>query len=200
MECIRDNWKDIDRYFRNTWVKIDGYGDTLFRIDYVGSSKITGNTENDDFFEIELHNHQPFNLGYVLPHKAVFQFNKRAVILQRIPAKQFKRGICCDNVSVSFTDTGTPIDLTLNVLKAYTTKQKYFSFAEAFRSKGNKLTSFALTSRMSCVKSTGVILMDTTQIAQYAHKENKIYMTRNNFRSDIMQHIAMYQDNIEVVQ
>jgi hypothetical protein len=199
MECIRENWKDIDRYFRNTWVKVDGYGDTLFSIQYVGPDKISGETEDGDYFEIELHNHQPFNLAYVLPHKAVFQLGKRAVLLQRIPAKQFKRGICLDNVSVSFTDTGVVLDLSLVVLKAYTTKQRYFSFTEAFKTKGSKLISYALTSRMSCVKSTGAIYIDTTHIATYLHGEGKIVMERHKFKSDVEQHIAVHQDKIEVV-
>jgi len=199
MECIKENWKDIDRYFRHTYVKVDGYGDTLFFIDHVNPNNISGTTEDNDYFEIELHNHQPFNLSYVLPHKAVFQFNKRAVLLQRVPAKQFKRGLHADNVSLSFTDTGVPIDVTLPALKAFTTKQRYFSFSEAFLSKGNKYLSFALTSRMSCAKASGGIFIDTTKIATFLHESKKIVMEKKAFKPEVERHLALHQDKIEVI-
>lgn len=199
MECTPNNWKDVQRYFHNTYVKVEEYGDTLFYIEGVSPNKIFGKTENGDYFEIELHQHQPFNLSYVLPHKAVFQYNKRAVLLQRIPAKQFKRGISIDNVSISFTDTGAYLDLTLDLLKAYTTKQRYFTFTDAFLTKGSKLLSYALTSRMSCTKGTGVIYVDNTPVARYAHNDVKIYVDKPNFRPDIEQLVAKNQDKIGVV-
>jgi hypothetical protein len=198
MECIRDNWRDIARYFQDTWVKLEGYGDTLFHIDHVNELRMAGHTQDNDYFEIELHNHQPFQLNYALPHKAVFQYNKRAVILQRTPAKQFKRGLSSENVTVSFTDSGACLDLDLSVLKAYTSKQNYRSFGEAFSKKGTKDLSVALTPRMSCVRSTGRIFMDTTHIGDYNRETNTITLGIKKFLPEVRSHVEKHQDKIEV--
>lgn len=198
MECIQENWRDIARYFQDTWVKLEGYGDTLFHVEHVNQTRMAGTTQDNDYFEIELHNHQPFNLNYVLPHKAVFQYGKRAVILQRTPAKQFKRGLSSENVAVSFTDSGTMLGLDISVLKAYTAKQNYRSFGEAFSKKGTKDLSVALTPRMSCVRATGRIYIDTTHIGDYNRDTNVITLGIKKFLPEIRYHIEKHRDNIGV--
>jgi len=199
MEFTRSNWKDIQRYFDNTWIKLAEFGDTLFFVATVRSSEITGYTANGDDFILELHDDQPYVVEYVLPHRAVFQHGNRAAFLQRVPAKQYRRGLCSDNTRCIYPDTGGPIDINAKTLLSYTNKTSYRSFGEAFNTKGSKLITVALSPRMWATKSSGSINIDTRHIASYDRKDNKILVHAKQFVPEIKRHIEAFNENIGVI-
>jgi hypothetical protein len=203
MELTRSNWKDIERYFSQTWVKFHEFGDKMFFISNVKPSGLTGIDEDGVDFLLELHDDQPYNLEYVLPHKAVFQYGNRAVMMLRVPAKQYRRGLCSENTRCIYPDThgdgSSAIGITEKVLKAYTNKDKYCSFTEAFKTKKEKRTSIALSPRMLAVKKSGAIYVDTTHVATYNRELNSIIVIKPNFKEDMLRHVQAFNDDMEVV-
>lgn len=166
MLCIPANWRDIERYFSGTFVKFREHGDRLFYIDRVRETEITGTCEGDDPFIVYMHNDHPYELDYVLPRKAVFQYKNDALILQRMPARQYRRGLCDDNTRITKTTGGDRLPLSFTLLSAFVTKQKYFNPEEALFGKTGARRSLALSNRMSFDKQTARLLIDMTPIAQ----------------------------------
>lgn len=166
MLCTPRNWRDIERYFNGTFVKFREHGDRLFYIERVRETEITGTCEGDEPFIVYLHNDQPYELDYVLPRKAVFQYKQDAVLLQRMPARQYRRGLCEDNVRITRVTGGDRLSLGFPLLSAFVTKQTYYDPAEALFGKTGSKRSLALSNRLSFDKHTARLLIDMTPIAQ----------------------------------
>ena len=199
MEFTSSNYQDIDRYFQGTYVKFDEFGDRLFFIEQVTPTAVHGRDEDGTVFELALDNSIPYSVNYILPHKAVFQYKDNAHIMQRIPARQYRRGLCSNNCQVVNLGTGSKVELTFSLLKAFVTKQQYFSFHKAFNAKG-KLKTVALSSRMSFLRPTGGIFVDMTQVATFDYETKKITMLYKEFLPEIMQHMVDHNDTYEVLQ
>ena len=199
MEFKRENWKDIERYFHGTWVKFQEYGDTLFYISRVRPDHVAGTTDTDTEFLMELHDDQPYVVEYVLPHRAVFQYGNRAAMIRRIPAKQYRRGLCSDNTSCFYPDTNSPIDIGKKVLQAYTNKAAYSSFTDAFHTKSDKRQTIALSPRMWARRSTGEIYMDLTKIAEYIRSDKKLVVINPKFLPELTRHSVTFKDSVEIV-
>jgi hypothetical protein len=197
MEFTSANHQDIKRYYEHTYVKFDEFGDRLFYIDHVDQFKVSGTDDNDTAFELYLDNVHPYVVNYLLPHKAVFQWKDSVYLLQRIPARQYKRGLCAENTMITNVATSQLVDLGFQVLKAFVSKPSYASFTSAFTSK-IKTKAVALTTRMSYLR-TGTLLMDNIKIATFNFDTKKIHMLRKNFTDEIKQHMRSHNDYYEVV-
>jgi hypothetical protein len=198
MEFTSSNYKDIQKYYEGTFVKFTEFGDKLFYIDQVKSSHIRGRDENQIEFELYLDDNAPYTVNYLLPHKALFQWKDSVCLLQRIPARQYKRGLCPDNTMITNVATSTRVDVSFDSLAAFVSKPQYVSFTEAINTKG-KVKALALTSRMSFIK-TGYILIDCTKIAVYDYTTRKISMIKPIFAPEIKKHMQEYNEKYEVVQ
>jgi hypothetical protein len=199
MEFKRSNYKDIERYFLNTWIKFEEFGDTLFYVQSVRESGIKGVTERDEDFVMELHEDQPYVVNYVLPSRAIFQLGNRAAMIRRVPAKQYRRGLCADNTQAIYPDTSGDIDLNKRVLIAYTNKPSYCSFTEAFTSKGDKRITTALSPRMWASRKNGTISFDTTLVAFFHRETNTIEVMNKRFIPEITRHAQAFGDKMEIV-
>src|SRR5687767_7922141 len=105
MLFLPSNVDDINRYYRNTYVKFKETGDRLMYISDVNSHRIVGQADTGgdgppEEFVIYLSEAHPYEIDYVLPHKSFFQAADKAVLLSRIPAKQYQRGISQHNTSL----------------------------------------------------------------------------------------------------
>jgi hypothetical protein len=168
MLIIPQNVSDIERYYRNTYVKFSGFGDRLFFIQQVNEQEITGINDDDGEFVLFVNKTDPFSLDYVLPSKAIFQVDKEVCLLERIPARQYKRGLCNDNTQITrIGHKGGRINLSFDVLKKYTQKQEYFTLKQAIFDKG-KLNAYALNSRMSFVKAADELYVDQKAIGTWS--------------------------------
>jgi len=197
MMFTESNHNDIERYYHQTWVKLPEFGDKLFFIQNVYSNKVTGIDENGDYFELLLDDDYPYAVDYVLPHKAIFQWKDRAVMLQRIPARQYRRGLSTGNTQVVQCDDGERIALSTNLLKAFVEKQRFSPFSMAFNAKG-KIRSIALSPRMWFQRSSGYICIDFQRVAKFDYETKKITMMRPIFRPEIMQHMIDNNEMYEV--
>ena len=198
MEFKPSTWRDIERYFLGTWIKLEELGDTLLSITRVREDRVTGVTDSDQDFVLELHEDQPYNVDYVLPNRAVFQFGNRAAMIRRIPAKQYRRGLCSENTQVIFVDSGGQVELNKRVLQAYTNKAAYCSFDEAFNSKGDKRLTTALSPRMWASRKAGSISVDAMLVAVFDRKTNKIEVLKKQFIPEITRHARAFGDTMEI--
>lgn len=197
MLFVSNNYQDIKKYYEGTYLKFTEFGDRLFRVDHVDQYMVSGEDDTETAFQLFLDDNHPYEVNYLLPHKAIFQWKDNVYMLQRIPARQYKRGLCSDNTMITNVSNGQTVDVNFASLKAFVSKPTYSSFTNAFTSK-MKTKAIALTNRMSYLR-TGFIMMDNVKIAQYDFDTKKIHMMRKVFADEIKQHMASHHETYEVV-
>jgi hypothetical protein len=193
-------WEDIQRYYRHTYVKFKETGDTLFYIRDVRPEHVTGTDEDGTEFKLFLNYDDPYEVDYVLPNKSYFQFAKRACMLQRIPAKQYRRGICADNVRITgLSKTGglTAIEVNFESLKAFVGKQAFPSLRTVLLQKSKPL-SVALSPRFAYVPEPGYLFCDQTCVAYISKKDKTIRILHNIFKPEI--NALIENTDLEIVQ
>lgn len=181
------NRDDISRYYRNTYVKFPMRGDELFYIKNVEAYRITGEHESGEEFELYYSEENPVDVQYVIPNKSYFQYKNRACLLQRIPAKQYHRGMCSENTiiqSLGRTGNTTNHDLGFDLLKAYVAKQAWPTFDKAVTSKG-KMLSVAMSPRFAYVPETKHIYVDQLPIARVEHPSKQVFVISPVFFPEI---------------
>lgn len=189
MIFIPANYEDIQRYYRQTYVKFREFGDKLFYIKDVLPKVVLGKDEDGTEFELHMSEEFPYEVDYVMPNKSVFQYKNHAHILQRIPAKQYYRGLNSNNTSISRLDRSgvvCPIHIDFDVLKAYVRKQEFPQFDRAVTVIGRK-TSVALSKRFIFVPNTKRIYADTLPVAEVDHAKKQVKVYQQMFMPEILE-------------
>src|ERR1043165_8312716 len=95
---------DVAKYFKGCFVKFPQTGEYLCTVDSVDQARIMGKIFCPDPKTGEWAAKQfqhPFDGGieidYVLPKKSYFNYKGKAVFLTRIPARQYRKGVCAEN-------------------------------------------------------------------------------------------------------
>lgn len=172
MQFIASNYEDIARYYRNTYVKFRETGDTLYYIRSVTSYSVRGTDENGTEFELFLNDDVPYELDYVLPRKSLFQYKGNACLLQRIPAKQYQRGVSENNVRIQqIQKRGTiqNLDVNFESLKAFVQKPAFVGLDAAMANKEG-FGSIVLSPRFALVPNIKTIFADAVPVAQIVGK------------------------------
>lgn len=194
MQFTRENRADIEKYYRHTFVKFKEHAiekklnaDTLFYIEHVEDSKVSGKSENGDPFIIWLSDKFPFEADYVLPHKSFFQLGVNAVLLERVPAQQYYRGLCPDNTQMTYVSNGTPstkkTPIGFESLKAFVTKQSFFSLQSAL--KAEHCRTCVLSPRMQFNRDNNMIYVDHIPVAKLNPTKKEITMLKPIFREEV---------------
>lgn len=189
MMFIPSNYEDINKYYRHTFVKFKETGDTLYYIRDVNHHLIRGTDQDGTEFELYLSNEHPYEVDYVLPNKSFFQLAKSACLLQRIPAKQYRRGLCHENTRITRIGKAgnlVALDLSFDVLKAFVAKQQFPSLKTILLQKA-KPVSIALSPRFAYVPDANAIFADTTAVAFVDKKEKTILMIHPIFKPEIQE-------------
>lgn len=187
------NKTDIDKYYRNTFVKLSNYAeynpdtpfdpDTLFFINKVKDDGIYGTIQNGDAFEVKFDDEEPLDLSYPLPHKSLFQYAGMACMLARIPARQYKRGISHENTKIIALKANGAIG-TVSVgfesLSVYVKKPSFSRLSVACQQESG---SVSLSPRMAYVPFTKQIYIDAVPIAILAG--SKLQLIKPVFKSEI---------------
>lgn len=175
MLFMQSNRDDIQRYYRNTYVKFKETGDELFLLKDVFDTMVVGKNKNGDILELHLSDEHPFDVSYVLPKKSFFQNGKHALLLFRIPAKQFQRGIADNNTCIIAFDNTHPspqqIGISFELLETYVNKPKFYGLDEAIAS--NNVSS-VLSPRMAYHRESSSILVDTHVVAHVVDRTIKV--------------------------
>jgi hypothetical protein len=188
MKFSQENSKDIQKYFQGTFVKflglkgafLDGAacseaGELVHSIDQVQGSLIKGkrweNGESTPFqFMLYPEKDAPApEVEFILPKKSYFNIPAGgAALLFRIPARQYRRGICADNVNILGLNNGTFFVHPINheTIGWYIQKPQFFGF-------GKRDTSYAVSRRMA-VDEGGRIYVDQNHIGTINYAKNEI--------------------------
>lgn len=186
--------EDIGKYFLKSYLKFKETGDTLFYLNHVDTSCISGQIEDGRDFKLYLAEEEPYEVDYILPHKSFFQFGEHAAMLERIPAKQYHRGITCENTRVSYKLGGAVQQLPLGfeVLKNFVKKKKFSSLSEAVK---EGVYSAALSPRMMYVRSTRSVYVDFLPVARIVGPHyDKISMSAPIFKQEIVDFLRATQE------
>lgn len=178
------NRDDISRYYRGTFLKLREFGDQLFFIEQVDSFRVAGKHESGDPFVIYLDDATPYEVDYILPHKSFFQFGQHAVMLRRIPARQYFRGLCDSNTQLEYLGPAgmKNVPLDFSALKAFVGKQKFFTLQGAI---GADVYTAALSPRLMYHHSKREIYMDFVPIARVQPNKLQIIVTKPIFLDEV---------------
>jgi len=196
MKCTQENWRDIQKYYQGTFVKFKEFGEVLHFINRVDPAGIVGTDADKEEFIVHLHDDQPYSFEYILPYKAVFQHGGDAYLLQRIPARQYKRGLCQENTSITKVASGERQSVNWALLGSFTTKQRYLTLNEAIFGKGKQRT-VALNRRMSYSKTYNYLYVDCKVIA-IVDPDKKAIACNKLFLDELRELIAQDPFNITI--
>ena len=147
------NFDDVKKYFQHTYVKFAETGDHIWHVDTVSPNEIICTDKNKEQVGIDLN--IGYNLEYILPRKAIFQFGNEAVMLSRIPARQWKKGMCKANTAfhtLSSDGTWMALNFDINMIEGFVNKPSYYPIDIAqkeFQKENGDLLSCALNPRMA---------------------------------------------------
>jgi hypothetical protein len=192
MQFTPSNREDISKYYRNSFLKFKETGDMLFYLSSVDTHAAMGTIEDGRDFKVWLADEEPYEVDYILPHKSFFQFGEHACMLQRIPAKQYHRGITQENTKITYREAESGmvgnIALGFEVLKAFVKKQHFLTLQEAIQSKEQ---SSVLGPRF--MYQNKFIFIDFQSVAKIAG--TKIYMTKPVFEEEIREFLKSTQED-----
>jgi hypothetical protein len=180
MKFFTNNVEDISRYYKNCYVQFKERGTLLHRVDKITDKKVTGVNENDDPFVLELREEDPYVMSFVLPKKALFRHRNSLYLLEKKPAKQFKRGISSENTLITNVATGTRAEIGFSILKSYVSKQTHVSLREAMTKRGASIIS----SRFWYSPGNGSLYLDRQLVASI-FVDGSFKMVLNSFLEDV---------------
>ena len=182
MIFTHENVNDIRRYYQGSYVKFRDLGDVICHIQGIEIREIegervhcvVGTTSTRDLFTIPLWYDQPYEVEYVLPKKGFFIYKERLHQLRRIPARQYSRGVCCDNTSIVRIErngTHSNADISAEILQAYVNKSD-IKFPSSLDLK--KTMPILLSRRIALLPYAGIVLVDSTRVGTI--KDGAIYV------------------------
>ena len=151
MKWTPQNTEDIKRYYKDSILRFDG--NKILKLTAVDTEELTLIDKNGNEEFIYLNEDYPFEFNTNLPHKSIFAYKKTVAYLYRIPARQYKRGICGDNCKFLVYELGSlswkgTID-TWGLVEAYTDKQDWVPLSLAVKNATSKGVISAVTNRFS---------------------------------------------------
>lgn len=179
MKFSPSNVDDIRRYFERTYCKLPEHGDKLFYLEEVVGTdegwEVRLKDSNQDVYAILLEEEVPYEMNFALPHRALFPFKNSVLLLERIPARQYKRGINGDNTRLIDVFSGKAVALDFKKLEAFIQKSKYSSVNEAlFAKRGTAVVGLALSQRISFYCPEQLFYVDLVPFAKYNREKNII--------------------------
>lgn len=190
MFANQSNADDVKKYYHQTWVKFPKLsGDTLWWIDRVSHEFLEVLSDKGEEALIDLKRGQ--EMDYVIPKKTVYQFGNKAAYLSRIPARQWKKGMCEKNTKYQ-TLSSTKWDnhtFDIGIIAAFVNKPAYLDFysvQKQWQCSDFTMMSVALTPRISC-NNTGSVFIDDTLVGKY------------DLTKDLLTTREIYKENLQPI-
>lgn len=184
--CVETS-KDLEKYFRNTFVKFHGIrgvfsdgtecapaDELIHSVESVTPSFIKGKRyENGEIVPYQFmlyseHDAPAPDIEFILPRKSYFNTNKGAMLLERIPARQYRRGVCMDNVHIQLLKDGAFHNqgVGLELLDKYVRKPAFTGFT------GVDGPSYAVSRRIAVEKTK--VYVDQTPIGTINYQNKRV--------------------------
>jgi hypothetical protein len=183
----RDNYEDIKKYYQGCFVKFKETGEHIWHIDHVDPDKIVCSDSKKEEVAIDLD--IGYEMDYILPKKTVFQFGDHAMMLSRIPARQWKKGMSKLNTKfVRLTGAGSwgMVDFSISYIEGFTNKPSYYDAQDSLKEFANlnsALGSAAITPRISMCRD-GKVFIDTVLVGKFDLNE-KTFICKKIFQPEL---------------
>lgn len=188
MFANQSNVDDVKKYYHQTWVKFPKLsGDTLWWIERVSHEFLEVLSDKGEEALIDLKRGQ--EMDYVIPKKAVYQFGGKAAYLSRIPARQWKKGMCDKNTKFQVLGSAKwdNAHFDIGIIAGFVNKPSYLDFYSVLKQwqvQDYTTVSVALTPRISC-NFTGSVFIDDTLVGKY------------DLAKDILTTREIYKENLQ---
>lgn len=165
MDLTSSNCSDIQKYYEGSYVKLREFGDKLFLINKVTRESVYFVDAAGEEGIIYLHDSCPYTLNMVLPNKAMYQVDQQCFLIQRIPARQYHRGITSGNCMIKYLATGgwANTSLSFSTLMGYVDKPVYRPLDQIIETRQSG--SEAITARFAYQANGKKIWCDTRMVA-----------------------------------
>lgn len=200
MKFCAENAKDIDKYFRGSYMKFPSLaGDAVHFIDKVTPDQVMGKTLQDGEsvpFVFHLYHEESApapEIEFILPKKSYFNTPTGACLLYRIPARQYRKGVCMDNtaiVKLAIDGSFAPQDISFDLLNLYVGKQAFAKF-------GEQSMSYAVSRRMA-VSPAGQLFLDKTRIGSINYDNRTIMVNQQMFVPEVEQVVRANKQSFTV--
>ncbi len=175
MKFAPSTFSDIRKYFDSTYAKFAELGEKLLFIQRIREDAITAVDSAGDVYELVLEEAAPYEMTYTLPHRALFTHKGKAYMLQRIPARQYQRGINTSNTQIISVPDGKKMPLTWDLLDSFTNKQDYQLLGDAVFGKYNKdVLAVPLSPRSMFDRRSQGIYFDRKCVASVKRDDKKV--------------------------
>lgn len=213
MKFCAENAKDIDKYFRGSYMKFVGMSATLADgspvpvpaeavhfVDRVEGDVVKGKFTQEGervpfLFHLYPSSAAPApEVEFILPKKSYFNTPHGACLLYRIPARQYRKGVCADNTAIQLLHSAyafAPQEISFDLLTLYVGKQAFEKF-------GPHNNSYAVSKRMA-VSMTGIIFLDQTRIGSINYDKSLIQVNQQMFVPEINSVLRTHGQDYTVV-
>lgn len=201
MKFCRENASDIKKYFLGSFMKFPSLaGDQVHCIDVVHNEEVKGKTISQDgetvpfVFHLYAEEQAPApDIDFILPRKGFFNTKDGCYFLYRVPARQYRRGVCMDNTCIEVLSSNgsfMQVGLSLELLSAYVGKQEFKKFHETS-------SSYAISRRMAVSGTT--VFVDHEKIATVYHEEGIIRVNKTIFIPELEKIVKEMKQSYKVV-
>jgi hypothetical protein len=191
MKITQEFYTDCTKYYADTYVQFKEEGpEKVFLIKMATSEHIFALDMTNGAEPIAVAIKNGYVIDFQLPSKRVFQAENRAVIIERIPARQWKKGIHSQNTQFSCLNKAggwskLPFDIYY-ILKAHKPSE-FITFDEwILLPEDANFYSHAMTSRLS-ITMFGSIYLDTIQVGKY-NRKNRVLMCHPIVQKEVCPH------------
>lgn len=131
MKFSSNNSADIRKYFEKTYIKLKELGDKILWVERVRNEGIECIDIHGDVVEVLLDHEVEYDMEYTLPHRGCFLYCGKVAMLQRVPSRQWKKGISTENTRIIWADTARQVTMGFEALEAFSSKPAYTQLAHA---------------------------------------------------------------------
>lgn len=184
------NYDDCKKYFQGCWIKAKECGDRVYVVSNVTPDKVFLNSiplnDKDEDADVCIDLNVGYTIDYVIPQKTIYQFGDRATMLQRIPARMWKKGMDVKNTEfLALRDDGRwdKLELTTSIIEGFVNKPSYLTLQESNINFASGLVSAALSRRVA-LTNKGMVFIDNVLVAKY-YEEKKLLTYKAIYKSTL---------------
>lgn len=198
MLLIQSNWQDIQKYYLDSYVKLQEFGDQIFFICAVNKEGVKFTDDKGEEGIIWLHDECPYTLNMVLPNKSFFQKDNFCYSLARVPARQYHRGITSENCSLTYLQGSTwrKASIGFENLTHYVNKPWFRPLDTAIMTP--RLYSEALSPRFAYSSTDCTIWCDSHPIGT-VNKETDTITCQSLFLTEVSRLLSSSQSKFKLV-
>lgn len=197
------NYEDAKKYFQGCWIKVQEMGDRMYFVKEVRpdftylNSPSRGEKDDEEYICIDMQ--IGYTISYVIPKKTVFQHGMNALILERIPARMWKKGMDLKNTQFQILNNKSqwsPTKVDIGLIEGFVNKPQYHTFDTAQRvfKEEAEMMSVALSPRVSFSRE-GYVFVDTVFVGRYTPAKNQL-----TYKTIFSKQMKQLFPNVEIYQ